>query len=89
VEEDGVSTNKQAHLTNGNVLKINNTVFGEKDCNGEIIKGREGMVHDISEIKKYRLIYKKPITIVAIFLVMTAIFVKESRDVIFTYLGFK
>lgn len=89
VEEDGVSTNQQAKLTNGNVLRINNTVFGEKDCNGDIIKGKEGLVTEMSEVKRYRPFYRKPLTMAIIFLLMIAIFVEESRDMILKYLGFK
>lgn len=77
----------QATITNGRMTKVEGIIHGEFDTNCQPIKGREGMLKKFEEIEKYRPIYKEPLTIVAIFIMMCFIFIKESRDMIMNWLG--
>lgn len=59
IQEKGEDTNKHVKITNGRVTKLENNIFGERDPNGNSIKGREGMAFYLEEIIKYRPLYKK------------------------------
>jgi len=83
------STEKQATITNGRMTKVEGILHGEFDSNCQPIKGREGVLKKLSEIEKYRPIYRNSMTIVAIFLMMCFMFIKESRDLIMSWVGLK
>lgn len=77
----------QATITNGRMTKVEGILHGEFDDNCQPIKGREGLLKKFEEVEKYRPIYKRGLTVVAIFIMMCFMFIKESRDMIMNWLG--
>jgi len=67
-------------ITNGRVNKLEDGFYGELDKNGKIIKGREGLLFDMEKIKKWHWLYSDWRVIASIFILTTAVYIKESRD---------
>jgi len=67
-------------ITNGRVNKLEDKLYGELDNHGNIIAGREGLMHDFEKVKKWRWLYSDWRIIASIFILTTAVYIKESRD---------
>lgn len=68
--------------TNGRVTKLENEIYGEIDTHGNLIKGKEGTTFYLNEIKKLRFTYKTWRHVVITTLILSALFIKESREFI-------
>ena len=74
----------QATATNGRVNKIEAEIYGEcNPKNKKQMKGKEGIIFYLDEVKKLRFTYKTWRHIVITGAIICAIFIKESRDFIF------
>ena len=67
-------------ITNGRVNKIEDDVYGTTDKHGDVIKGKEGLIHDINTIKKWNWFYKDWKIPTAFTAAMLFLFVEQSRN---------
>jgi hypothetical protein len=76
--------------TNGRVTRLEDEIYGEYDPKNKIIKGKEGVLFYIDEVKKLRFTYKTWRHIAFTFLVLCALFIRESREFIWEkFMNFK
>lgn len=74
-----VETRDLQKITNGRVNALDNEVYGFVDKNNNRIKGREGLLFKVSEIENWRWMYGDWKVPLAIFVLTTALYIKESR----------
>lgn len=75
-------TEALAKKTNGRVTRLEDEIYGEYDPKNKIIKGREGVLYYLNEVKRLRFTYKTWRHIAVTFLILCALFIKESREFI-------
>ena len=67
-------------ITNGRVNKIEDDLYGAIDKNGNKVTGRDGLINDIGQIKKWKWIYKDWRIPAAIAIGFIALFIQGSRE---------